>query len=198
MATRIVVFDIETRKLAKDLSPDDEDYGWELLRKGKGGISALCIYDSLDNWLYSYDDNTAVAAARHIEAADIVVGYYSTHFDIPVLEGIIGKALRVKHHYDLYVELARGHAERNMRTHRGDLKLDTLSRKNLGRGKIDHGANIKQLIKDGQWGKIFNYCSDDVHLTYDLFIKAARDGGLINANGKYMTLPMPSWLKLGS
>ncbi len=198
MATRIVVFDLETRKLAKDLSPDDEDYGWELLRKGKGGISALCIYDSLENWLYSYDDHTANAAARHLETADIVVGYCSQRFDVPVLEGIIGRALRLPFHYDLYVEMARGHAERNMRPHFGDLKLDTLSRKNLGRGKIDQGSNIKDLIKDGQWGKIFNYCGDDVHLTYDLFAKAARDGGLINANGKYMTLPMPSWLNIGS
>lgn len=196
MAPRICVFDLETRKLAGDLSPDDEDYGWELLRKGKGGISALTIYDTKDNWLYSYDDHTAQSAARHLEAADVVVGYCSERFDVPVLEGVTGRALRLPHHYDLYVEMARGHATRHMRPHYGDLKLDTLSRKNLGRGKIDSGSNITTLIKEGRWGQIFNYCADDVHITYDLFMKATREGGLINANGKYMTLPMPTWLRL--
>jgi len=197
MASRIVFFDLETRKLAEDLDKD-KDRGWDLLREGKGGISALCIYDTDQKWLYCYDDHTVLAAARHLESADLVVGFYSSKFDVPVIEGILGRALRIRHHYDIYTAMARRHAERNVRTHPGDLKLDTLCRRNIGRGKIEHGGNVKSLISAGQWGRVFNYCADDVHLTHDLFMKLAKDGGLIDAKGKFMSLELPSWLKLES
>lgn len=193
---RIVFFDLETRKWASDLDPEDEQHGWELLRRGRGGVSALAVYDTSDNWLYLYDDHTIRQAARHLETADLVVGYCSEKFDIPVVEGLLGRALRLRDRYDIYVEMARTNAFRGIVGTKGDFTLDAVAKRNLGRGKIDHGGNARELARRGQWGKLFNYCADDVHLTHDLFVRLCRDGGLINLNGKFLPLPVPEHIRL--
>ncbi len=186
---RIVFFDLETRKWASDLRPDDEQQGWEELRSGKGGASAVAIYDTRDSWLYLYDDFTIENVARHLEAADVIVGYNSERFDVPCVEGLVGRRLRLKRHIDIYRLLVQAHAAKNIPLQRGDLTLDRVSKKNLGRGKIDHGSNAKELARTGQWGRLFNYCGSDVQLTRDLFIKMVADGGLIGPRG-FITLPV--------
>ena len=193
---RIIFFDLETRKLAIDLCPTDEQRGWEMLRAGEGGISALCLYDTKMKWAYAYDDSRAslAAAARHLEAADIVVGYNSERFDVPVIEGVLGRKLRLKQHIDLFTEIAHACAVATVRTTVGDLKLDTVCRRNLGRGKIEHGAHAPQLIKDGLWADLFNYCLDDVHLTHDLFRYSASHGGVHVSGHGWLPLSFPPLL----
>jgi hypothetical protein len=192
--TRIVFFDLETRKWASDLCPDDNDAGWDALRDGKGGASAICIYDSSTRWCHCYDDHSAEAAAKHIESADLVVGFRSEKFDVPVVEGLIGRKLRLRQHYDIYTEVARANAERGVIGGKGDFTLEKISRRNLGRGKIDHGSNAKLLCQRGQFGALFNYCLDDVRLTHDLFLRICRDGGLINLGGGFLPLPVPEYI----
>lgn len=190
---RIIFFDVETRKWAKDLH-EDETIGWDRLRRGEGGASAICLYDTRDKWAYTYDDHTAKQAAQHLEAADLVVGFTSRDFDIPVIEGIIGRKLRLRASYDIYTEIAKANANVGIVGRKGDFTLDAICKRNLGRGKIDHGSNAKNLMTRGEWGKLFNYCLDDVHLTRDLFARICRDGGLKNLNGGYITLPpIPEW-----
>lgn len=187
---RFMFFDIESRKWAADLRPDDIDAGWEELRTGRGGASAICLWDTREEWLFTYDDHEAETVARHLEMADMVVGFCSERFDLPCLEGLVGRKLRIKNHYDIYVEMARACAEKNIRTQKGDLTLDHLSKRNLGHGKIDHGSNARELARTGQWGRLFRYCGSDVQLTRDLFDKIVEDGGLIGPAG-FMTLPTP-------
>lgn len=155
----------------------------------------MAIYDTADNWLYLYDDFTVKQAAKHLELADVVVGYCSSKFDMPAIEGLVGRALRIRSHYDIYVEMVRTNADKGFVGTKGDFTLDAVSKRNLGRGKIDHGSNAKELIRLGHWGKLFNYCADDVHLTHDLFVKLCRDGGLMNPNGKFVSLPVPAHIQ---
>jgi hypothetical protein len=191
---RIVFFDLETRKWASDLDPENLDAGWDALREGKGGASAIGLYDSDLDWCYTYDDHSIMAAARHIEAADLVVGFRSEKFDVPVVEGLLGRRLRLKQHYDIYAEIARANAERGLVGGRGDFTLDAVSKRNLGRGKIDHGHNARSLTLSNKFGQLFNYCLDDVHLTRDLFARICRDGGLINLGGGFLPLPVPDYI----
>lgn len=190
-------FDIESRKWASDLRPDDNEAGWEELRTGKGGAAAIALFDTFSNFLYLYDDHTAENCARHLEHADLVVGFCSTRFDVPCLEGLIHRRLRLADHYDIYVELTETLAKRGITGQKGDFTLDRLSKRNLGRGKIDHGSNARELARTGQWGKLFNYCADDVHLTRDLFARICRDGGLINLGGKFTSLCVSEKYKAG-
>jgi hypothetical protein len=197
MRPRIMFFDIETRKWASDLRPDDNEAGWDELRAGKGGASAIALYDTLSNFLYLYDDHTAETCAQHLEQADLVVGFCSLKFDVPCLEGLIHRRLRLAEHYDIYIELTMELAKRGKSGQRGDFTLNRLSKQNLGRGKIDHGSNAPELARKGQWGKLFNYCADDVHLTRDLFARICRDGGLINLGGKFTSLSVSEHFKAG-
>ena len=185
---RVILFDLETRKWATDLYPEDEEKGWEELRSGRGGASAIALYDTRDMWMYLYDDHTIEACARHLEAADIVVGYNSDRFDIPCIEGLAGRRLKIRKSIDIYRRLVQAHVMINQYGQKGDFTLDAVSKRNLGRGKIDHGGNAKELARKGQWGKLFNYCADDVHLTYDLYKKILLDGGLIGLRGQFISL----------
>jgi DEAD/DEAH box helicase domain-containing protein len=191
---RIIVFDVETRKWASDLDPENIEAGWDALRAGKGGASAICLYDSELDWCYTYDDNTTQAAAKHLEAADLIVGFRSEKFDVPVVEGLLGRRLRIRQHYDIYTEIARTNAERGLVGGKGDFTLNSVAKRNLGRGKIDHGANARNLCMQGRFGALFNYCLDDVHLTRDLFAHICRDGGLINLGGGFLPLPVPDYI----
>jgi DEAD/DEAH box helicase domain-containing protein len=191
---RVIVFYIESRLWAEDLDPKDKEHGWELLRQGKGGASAIVLYDTRDRWLYAYDDHEVEACARHIEQADLLVGFNSVGFDLPVMEGLARRALRVRKHYDIFEALSGACAKRGIKTGKGDLTLDRISRRNLGRGKIEHGGNAKELARTGKFGKLFRYCGDDVHLTFDLFMKIVETDGLIGPGG-YTRLPLPADFK---
>lgn len=197
MHPRIMFFDIESRKWASDLRPDDTEAGWDELRAGRGGASAIAVYDTHHKFLYLYDDFQAETCARHLEAADLVVGFCSELFDIPCLEGLCRRRLRIPDHYDIYTKLVGEVANRGSRGQKGDFTLDRLSRQNLGRGKINHGGNARDLAIKGRWGELFNYCADDVHLTRDLFARICRDGGLINIGGKFTLLDVPERFRLG-
>jgi hypothetical protein len=191
---RIVFFDLETRKLAKELHPDTEA-GWEALRRGEGGISALSIYDSQDDWIYLYDDHTVQTAARHLEAADVAIGFRSEGFDVPAIEGTLGRALGLKRHEDLYVNIVRAAAARGIVGAKGDFTLDTLSKLNLGRGKVDHGEHAPELARRGQWARLFHYCMDDVRLTRDLFRMIRQKNSVRIVSGRTLQLVLPDWIK---
>jgi DEAD/DEAH box helicase domain-containing protein len=187
---RVLFFDVETRKWASDLRPDDIEAGWEDLRSGKGGASAIAVYDTNDSWLYLYDDNTIENCFHHLEAADILVGYNSERFDIPCIEGLTHRRMKLRKHVDIYQLLIQAYARRGISGQKGDFTLDAVAKRNLGRGKIDHGQNAKELARKGHWAKLFNYCGDDVHLTRDLFNKMVADGGLIGLRGQFISLPV--------
>lgn len=191
---RFVYFDIETRCWAEDLEPNDVPLGWDRLRRGDGGVSCLALYDSADGWLHFYDDHTIQAAARHIELADVVVGYSSVGFDVPCVEGLVGRKLAIRNHIDLYAELARVMAERGFVGTKGDMTLDATAKRTLGRGKINHGSHAKELAAKGRWAQLFNYCADDTRLTRDLFYYVCEHGGLIGPKG-FVLLDLPEWLR---
>jgi DEAD/DEAH box helicase domain-containing protein len=192
---RICYFDLETRKHAEDLDPQDVDLGWDRLRRGEGGVSSLAIWDSEDQWCSLYDDFTIQAAARHLELADVVVGYSSERFDVPVIEGLVGRRLALRQHYDIYTELARALAAQGFVGTKGDCTMDRITRRTLGRGKINHGSHAKELAAKGRWADLFSYCMSDVQLTRDLFLYICEHGGVIGPRG-FIALEVPEWLQL--
>ena len=191
---RIIYFDLETRLWASDLDKEDEQHGWELLRQGKGGASAIALFDTKTNWAHTYDDHSIHACARHLEQADCLVSFRGEAFDVPVIEGLLGRKLRIRQHFDIYTEMARANAERGIVGGKGDFTLDSVSKRNLGRGKIDHGENAKALTATGQFGKLFNYCLSDVELTRELFKRICRDRGMINLGGGWLSLTVPDYI----
>lgn len=194
MAHRVVYFDLETRKLAQDLSPHRET-GWDLLREGKGGISALAIYDSEEDWTFLYDDHSILDAALHLESADVVVGFRSQAFDVPVIEGVLGRNLRLREHIDIYESVQQALGGRMLRGRAGEYTLDAISKRTLGRGKIEHGEHAPALARQGKWARLFRYCMDDVRLTRDLFAYIRDEGGIRGAGGIFLDIELPEYLR---
>lgn len=189
---RIVIFDLETRKGTEELS-EDRDYAWTLLRAGEGGISALCLYDFQEDWLFLYDDNplSLKTAVSHLEAADLVVGYRSAGFDLPCVEGVCGRRLRLREHLDLYALISHTNARKGVVGRRGDFTLHSVCKRSFGRGKNGAGAFAPTLVKEGRFGELFNYCGHDVRLTRDLLHHIARYGGIVNPSGSILRLALP-------
>jgi DEAD/DEAH box helicase domain-containing protein len=192
---KILVFDLETRKDAKTLRPDNEELGWTALREGEGGISALAIWDVTEQWLYLYDDYSIQAAVAHLESADVLVSFYGEKFDVPVIEGILGRKLRIKYHYDIYREIAEANAHRGIVGRKGDFTLDAVCKRNIGKGKTSNGAHAVELVKLGKFGELFNYCGHDVKLTKELFEYACLGNGVMNINNSFLPLSIPDWIK---
>jgi DEAD/DEAH box helicase domain-containing protein len=178
------------------LDKEDGDRGWDMLRRGEGGVSALAIWDSQDTWCSLYDDHSITAAARHLELADVVVGYSSERFDVPVIEGLVGRKLALRYHIDIYALLARALAEQGFVGTKGDCTMDRITRRTLGRGKINHGSHAKVLAAQGRWADLFSYCMSDVQLTRDLFLYICEHGGVIGPRG-FISLDVPEWLREG-
>jgi hypothetical protein len=191
---RICVFDLETRVGPESLDMD-RNRGWDKLRKGEGGISALAIYDSEQDWTYVYDDHDILDVAAHLESADVVVGYSSERFDLCVIEGILRRKLVLKRHIDLYELVKAGLARDHIPQGKGENTLGAVGTRTIGRGKIDKGEYVESLVKLGKWGRVFRYCIDDVHLTWDLFKHMAYMNSFVNINGTRTKIEMPADLQ---
>lgn len=189
---RIAIVDLETRKYANELSPDHEE-GWARLRAGDGGASAIVILDLSDSWPYLYDDHSIEAAVRHLESAEHVVGFRSAAFDIPCIEGIIGRRLRLRDHLDLYTLIAHANAARGIVGGKGDFTLDSICRRSLGRGKTGSGASAPELARSGRYAELFAYCMGDVKLTRDLLFQIASTGKVRSPYGSDLYLDVPKW-----
>jgi DEAD/DEAH box helicase domain-containing protein len=175
----VVVFDLETNKLA------DEVGGWDALRAGAGGISCLVVWDSITNHHNVYTTETLEMAALHLEAADVVISYNGLGFDIPVLEGCIGRRVETKAHLDLLRLIWQA------TTLRKGNGLDEVGRRTLGRGKVGHGLSAPKLAAQGRWEELITYCAGDVFLTRDLARFVHEHGGVIDQHQDLLRLHVP-------
>lgn len=177
------VWDLETRKLAKDLPG-----GWNDLKAGKGGISALVIYDNISGRFHLYDEHTLELAAQHLESFDVLLGFNSIEFDAQVVEGILGRRLEIQTHIDLLQLVWAGNPGR-----RKGNKLDDLALATLGFGKPHDGTLAPTLADEGRWAELFDYCLLDVDLTKRLFAFVQEHGNLINGQGAIIEINLPDY-----
>jgi DNA polymerase elongation subunit (family B) len=73
---RKVVFDIETKNIFQDVGKNDPT----LL-----DLSVVCIYDSETNAYTCYEESQLKDLWPILEKTDLLIGYNSDHFDIPLL-----------------------------------------------------------------------------------------------------------------
>lgn len=105
-----------------------------------------------------------------LERADILVGYNSDHFDIPILDKYYAGDLTKIKSVDLMKEVKNVLGRR--------LRLDNLAQATLGRGKSGNGLEAIAWWKEGKFDKVREYCLDDVRLTNELYLYARKHGSL--------------------
>ena len=95
-------------------------------------VGDTVIWDSITDHHHIYTSETLLAAAEHLEAADVVLSFNGIEFDIPVLEGCIGRRVETKIHLDLLRLIWSAISGR-----RKGNTLDETSKRTLGRGRLD-------------------------------------------------------------
>jgi len=131
-------------------------------------MTVACIHDTETGSFSSYTVPELPHLWPILEKADLLVGYNSDHFDIPILNkyyaGDLGKIRSV----DLLAEI------RNVLGRR--LKLDSIAEATLGRKKIGSGLDAVTWWRDGEYEKVKKYCIEDVRITKDVYEYALANG----------------------
>lgn len=157
---RKIVFDIETKSTFREVGSNNPS---------ALDISLLVIYDSETDTYTSYLEKDFPKLWAILERADMLIGYNSDHFDIPILNKYYPGDLTKIKSLDILVEIQKSLGRR--------VRLDDIASATLGTGKSASGLEAIEWWKAGEIDKIRDYCQKDVSVTkqiYDYAIKHAR------------------------
>ena len=157
---RTVTFDIET---ADWISRP----GWN---PADLAIAVVAIHDSETDAYTSYFVEELPQLWKILEEVDVLVGYNSDHFDIPLLNkyypGDLSRIRSVDLMKDIYAATGRR------------LRLDAVADGTLGERKIGDGAQSLAWWRAGEVEKVRAYCIKDVELTRKIFDHALKNGSV--------------------
>ena len=163
---RKITFDIETKNFFSDVGKNDPT----LL-----DISVVAIHDSETNEYSSFLQEELGKLWPILERADMLIGFNSDHFDIPLLNKYYPGDLTKIKSLDILKEIHTSYGRR--------MKLDQLAEGTLGKNKIGHGIEAVNWWKTGEIDKIREYCIDDVRITKEIYDFAIKNNKLIFKEG---------------
>lgn len=149
---RYVVFDLETQNTFNDVgSNDPRDLS----------ISVGCAYDSETDTYTTVVIDDLKQLWPVIERADVLVGYNSNHFDIPLLNKYYPGDLSKIKSIDLLASIRDSLGKR--------LRLDSVAQATIGAKKSGNGLMAIKWWREGDIASIKKYCKQDVKVTKELF-----------------------------
>lgn len=154
---RKIVFDIETKGAA----------GYDLMAME---ISLLAIHDSETDEYTAYLEEDFPKLWPILESADMLIGYNSDYFDIPILNKYYPGDLTQIKSLDILKEIKKSSGRR--------FKLDNVAEATLGEKKSGHGLQAVEWWKQGKIDEIRKYCIQDVKVTKGVYDFALRHGKL--------------------
>lgn len=176
---RKIVFDIETKNFFSDVGKNDP----ALL-----DIALVAIHDSETDSYSSYLENELTNLWPILEHSDMLIGFNSDHFDIPLLNKYYPGDLTKIKSLDILKEIRNSYGRR--------MRLDQLAEGTLGQNKTGGGADAMNWWKAGEVEKVRAYCLNDVKLTKDLYDYALANSKLIFKEGGALNeikLDVSSW-----
>ncbi len=171
---RIVTFDIETANWLSETGTNDPK---------NLQIALVVTHDSETGEYQSYLEDELPRLWPLLEQTDILVGYNSDHFDIPLLNKYYPGDLSRIRSLDLMAEVYKAHGRR--------LKLDSIAEATLGQKKSASGLQSLRWWRAGEVEKVREYCQRDVEITKKIFDYALEKGCV-----KYMDLGKAREIKL--
>ena len=163
---RKVVFDIETKNFFHEVGKNDPT----LL-----DIAIVAIHDSETDSYSTYFADELNKLWPILERTDILIGFNSDHFDIPLLNKYYPGDLSKIKSLDILKEIKESYGRR--------MKLDQIAEGTLGKNKSGHGLEATIWWKKGEVDKIRQYCIDDVRLTKEIYDYAIEHNKLIFKEG---------------
>jgi hypothetical protein len=158
---RVITFDIETSNTLPALARSDIS---------RLDLSVIGIHDSETNEYTSYIQEELPQLWPVMERADMLVGFNSDTFDIPILNKYYAGDLTKIRSLDLLVEVQKGLGRR--------IRLQSLAEATLGRGKGGDGLKAVEWWAQGRVEEVRKYCIEDVRITRELFDYALKNGVL--------------------
>ncbi len=170
---RYVVFDLETKNLFQEIetnNPADLD------------ISVASAYDSETDTYKTVVVDELATMWPIFEKADVLVGYNSDHFDIPLLNKYFPGDLKQIKSIDLLADIKTSLGRR--------IRLDNVAEATIGAKKLGTGLQAHKWWKEGKIDKIKKYCEQDVKVTKELF-EYVRDNGHVKFKDGYRKKEIP-------
>ena len=149
---RKIVLDIETQNTFQEVGSNDPT---------KLDISLLVIYDYKTEEYLTFTEKNFNDLWQILEETDLIIGYNSDHFDIPLLNKYYPGDLSVVGSLDLLTEIKNVIGR--------SIRLDNVAEATVGVGKSGHGLQAIEWWKEGRIDKIEKYCRDDVKVTKDVY-----------------------------
>ena len=133
-------------------------------------ITVVAIHDSETGKYASYLKDDLPKLWPLIERTDLLIGYNSDTFDIPLLNRYYPGDLSRIRSLDIMSEVAKVLGRR--------VRLQSLAQATLGKGKKGDGQKAGEWWRRGLVDKVREYCIEDVRLTRELYDYALAHGGL--------------------
>src|SRR3989344_2090301 len=128
-----VVFDIETKNTFADVGGDQN--------VDKLEVSVVGVYSYNKNEYFCFDENELGKLDDFFKNANLIIGFSSKRFDVPVLEKYFKFNLAAVPHYDILEEIVKSFGRR--------IGLGVLAEANLGIGKTGHGLEAIDMYARG-------------------------------------------------
>ncbi|MBU6323152.1 MAG: ribonuclease H-like domain-containing protein [Patescibacteria group bacterium] len=180
---RTIVFDIETANTFPTLARSDI---------GRLELALVAIYDSETDAYTSYVKEELPALWPILERAELLVGFNSDTFDIPLLDRYYPGDLTKIPSLDLLVEVQKVLGRR--------IRLQSLAEATLGKSKKGSGLESVEWWKEGLVDKVREYCIEDVRITKELYDYARENKKLRYkdlSEVRDIKLEVGSWKKRG-
>lgn len=157
---RKITFDIETRG----------EFQGGIANPATLELAVVGIHDSEDDSLRCFSLEELPELWPVLERADMLIGYNSDHFDVPILNKYYAGDLSSIRSLDLLKEVKAVLGRR--------LRLDNLAEATLGKNKSGSGREVQKWLAQGLIEKVKSYCLDDVRITKELYDHARTHGSL--------------------
>lgn len=164
---RKITFDIETTNFFTDTGSNDP---------ASLSLACVCIHDSETDSYASYFEEDLPRLWPILEKADILIGFNSDHFDIPILNKYYGGDLTRIKSIDLMREIKKVLGRR--------IGLNAVAGATLGAEKSANGMLSTVWWRKGEKQKVVDYCLDDVRITKALYDYALKNGRVKFPDGK--------------
>jgi DEAD/DEAH box helicase domain-containing protein len=164
---RYVVFDLETQNIFQDAgsnNPADLD------------ISVGSAYDSETDTYTTVDVSQIEKLWPIIERAEVLVGYNSNHFDIPLLNKYYPGDLTHIKSIDLLEDIRESLGRR--------IRLDSVAEATIGAKKSANGLQAIKWWQEGKIEEIKKYCEQDVKCTKEIFEFALKNKKVLFKDGR--------------
>lgn len=166
---RKITFDIETSNLFAEVGSSDPS---------KLALSVICIHDSETDKYSSYYEEDLNKLWPVLEKTDMLIGFNSDHFDIPLLNKYYPGDLTKIKSLDILKEVRASLGRR--------IKLDDLAEATLGKNKSGHGLEAVVWWRNGEKDKVVKYCLEDVKITKELYEYAQTHKHVKYREGKFI------------